>query len=119
MLRYGRTLKRTVQLDRGKVDHKLKSVVLDLTILKKIKELQKPKIAQKSGTKGEIKARWEMLKNEDLRKEIQGFKGITHDEWMEKLVTENDYLHTWVGELLNNVHELECEVEKLKTVAPQ
>ena len=59
-----------------------------------------------------------MQENEDLRKEVTAFKGITHDQRMEKLVTENDYLHQRVGELLKEVHDLETKNQELQTVAP-
>lgn len=33
-----------------------------------------------------------MEENNDLKKELDGYKSITYDKWMKKLVDENNYL---------------------------
>ncbi len=53
-----------------------------------------------------------MEENNDLKKELDGYKNITYDKRMKKLVEENNYLQKRVGELLKEVNDLEISFDE-------
>ncbi len=53
-----------------------------------------------------------MEENRDLKEELEGFKNISYEVWMKKLVDENKYLSKRVGELLGQLEDLEEVTDK-------
>jgi len=41
--------------------------------------------------------------NKDLKQELEGYKNMTYEKRMKKLVEENNYLSKRVGELLGEI----------------
>lgn len=56
-----------------------------------------------------------MEENNDLKKELEGYKNISYDKRMKKLVEENNYLQKWVGELLKEITDLETRISDQET----